>query len=144
MQKKTPQSKTQQRNTQQRRAIREAVRRAGRPLSPQEILEAARPAAPGLGIATVYRAIRSLVEEGWLGTVDLPGAPSRYETADKKHHHHFHCRGCDGVFDIENCPGSLQDLAPRGFRAEAHEIILYGLCDGCAVSASNAGTGSGG
>ena len=121
-----------QRNTQQRSAIREALQLAGRPLSPQEILEAAQAEVPGLGIATVYRNVRALVEEGWLQTVDLPGAASRYEVADKEHHHHFHCRCCDGVFDIEDCPGTLKDLAPRGFQLESHEIILYGLCATCA------------
>jgi Fur family ferric uptake transcriptional regulator len=52
--------------------------------------------------------------------------------ADKEHHHHFHCRRCDKVFEIEDCPGSLRHLAPAGFQAERHEIILYGLCAGCA------------
>lgn len=121
-----------QRKTQQSTAIREALEEAGRPLSPQEILEAAQAEVPGLGIATVYRNVRSLVEEGRLHVVELPGSSSRYELADKDHHHHFHCRGCDGVFDIEDCPGSLKDLTPRGFRLETHEIILYGLCAGCA------------
>jgi len=120
-----------QRKTLQRSAIRDALEEAGRPLSPQEILEAAQAGVPGLGIATVYRNVRALESEGWLQAVDLPGAPSRYEVADKDHHHHFHCRRCDGVFDIEHCPGSFKDLAPRGFRLESHEIILYGLCDGC-------------
>ena len=119
-----------QRKTQQRSAIRGALQVAGRPLSPQEILEAAQSEVPRLGIATVYRNVRALLEEGWLQVVDLPGAPSRYEMADKDHH--FHCRSCDSVYDIEDCPGSLKELTPRGFRLESHEIILYGLCSGCA------------
>ena len=98
----------------------------------QEILEAAQSEVPRLGIATVYRNVRALLEEGWLQVVDLPGAPSRYEMADKDHHHHFHCRSCDSVYDIEDCPGSLKELTPRGYRLESHEIILYGLCSGCA------------
>lgn len=121
-----------QRKTQQRSAIREAIEAADRPLSPQEILDAAQSQVPGLGIATVYRSVRALVDDGWLQAVDLPGVPSRYEVADKDHHHHFHCRSCDSVFDIEDCPGSLNDLAPQGFQLESHEIILYGLCAGCA------------
>ena len=120
-----------QRKTQQRDAIRQALEAAGRPLSPQAILEAARDEVPGLGVATVYRNIKSLLEEGWLQTVDLPGAPSGYELANKDHHHHFHCQACDRVFEIEDCPGDIRGLTPDGFRLEAHEIILYGTCDTC-------------
>lgn len=120
-----------QRRTQQREAIRRALESAGRPLSPQEVLDAASAGSPGLGIATVYRNLKALVEEGWLVAVELPGAPDRYEVAHKGHHHHFHCRECDRVYEIDDCPGSLKDLAPRGFAPERHEIILYGLCAEC-------------
>ena len=121
------------RKTQQRQAILQAIEAADRPLSPREILDAAKGEVPGLGIATVYRNIRNLVEQGALHAVELPGVPNRYEAAGKHHHHHFHCRGCDRVFEVEDCPGSLKQLTPSGFALESHEIILYGLCEGCAV-----------
>ena len=120
-----------QRRTRQRAAIREAIEGAGRPLSPQEILDAAQGDIPGLGVATVYRTIRALVDEEWLREVELPGEASRYEVAHLDHHHHFHCNQCDRVFDMDRCPGSLRELAPRGFRVESHEIILYGCCPEC-------------
>ena len=53
-----------ERNTRQRSAIRDAIAQAQRPLLPQEVLEAARTEVPGLGIATVYRNLKALVEEG--------------------------------------------------------------------------------
>lgn len=121
------------RRTPQRRAIRRVLAEADRPLGPQEILAAAAPSAPSLGIATVYRNVKTLLEEGWLRSVELPGEPARYELSDKAHHHHFHCRECDRVFEVDDCPGGLMDLAPRGFRLEAHEIVLYGLCRSCAL-----------
>lgn len=121
-----------QRRTQQRDAIQDALKRADRPLSPQEIHESAGRDVENLGLATVYRNVKAMVDGGWLRTVDLPGAPSRYELADKEHHHHFHCNRCDRVFEVDDCPGSLQGLAPEGFQAESHEIILYGRCPECA------------
>jgi Fur family ferric uptake transcriptional regulator len=120
-----------QRQTQQRAAIRRAFDEADRPLSPQEVLQRATGSIPSLGIATVYRNIRTLVAENWLRSVELPGTPDRYEVAGKGHHHHFHCRCCDGVFEVDACPGPMTDLSPNGFILEAHEIILYGLCRGC-------------
>ena len=120
-----------ERQTRQRDAIRTALEAAGRPLSPQEILVSARRSQATLGLATVYRAISSMVEAGALHEVELPGAASRYELAGKQHHHHFHCRRCDGVFEVEACPTGIGRLLPRGFRLERHEIVLYGLCKGC-------------
>jgi Fur family ferric uptake transcriptional regulator len=120
-----------ERETQQRRAIRDAFTRVRRPLAPQEVLGEAQPDAPGLGIATVYRNVKSLVEDGWLKAVELPGQPPRYELADIGHHHHFHCTACGKVFDIEGCVGRLGSLVPPGFKLENHDITLYGRCANC-------------
>jgi Fur family transcriptional regulator, ferric uptake regulator len=122
------------RNTRQRDAIRAALAAAGRPLAPQEILATARAELPSVGIATVYRTLKGLLAEGWLHPVELPGLPARYEVAGKHHHHHFHCRGCDGVFEVEACPAGIRSLLPGGFQLEEHEIILYGLCAGCGAA----------
>ncbi|MFA9477056.1 Fur family transcriptional regulator [Phycisphaerales bacterium AB-hyl4] len=120
-----------ERRTPQREAIREAIQQADRPLGPQEILERALHAVPGLGMATVYRTVRAGVDEGWLQPVDLPGSPTRYEPAGKQHHHHFACRTCGGVFEVDGCPGNLGALTPDGFKLENHEVVLYGLCRQC-------------
>lgn len=122
-----------ERNTRQRGAIRRALQRADRPLSPGEVLSEARTEVGGLGIATVYRNIRALVDEGWLTTVELPGEVARYELHGKPHHHHFHCRRCDRVYEVEGCPGSLQALVPSGFALDGHEVVLYGLCAECSA-----------
>ena len=124
--------RTAPRDTAQRRALRAAFERAARPLSPAEALAAARRRAPGLGLATVYRYLRALVEEGWLEEVLLPGAPNRYEVAGKHHHHHFRCRVCDRLFEVDGCPPDLRDLLPRGYRLEGHDITLFGRCASCA------------
>ena len=120
-----------ERRTSQRSALLKAFQQAGRPLSPQEALELARPHAAGLGIATVYRALKSLVEEGQIEPVRLPGQPPRYEPAGKHHHHHFRCRSCNQVFEIPGCPGNLEPLVPKGFVMEGHEVVLYGRCKRC-------------
>jgi hypothetical protein len=64
-----------ERNTRQRSAIRHAIAQANRPLLPLEVLDAAQQDVPGLGIATVYRNLKLLVEEGELQAVNLPGRP---------------------------------------------------------------------
>lgn len=122
------------RETKQRRAIRETLRAAGRPLAPEEILQEARRKVPTLGIATVYRAVNSLEEEGWATSVELPEGPVRFERAGKGHHHHFLCTACEGVWDVDGCSGDLDVLTPSaGFQVDTHEILLYGQCDRCAA-----------
>jgi Fur family ferric uptake transcriptional regulator len=120
-----------ERNTRQRGAIRRALQRADRPLSPAEVLADARREVNGLGIATVYRNIRALLDEHWLATVDLPGEPSRYELAGKAHHHHFRCVQCSRVYDVpcrEEDP--VADL-PAGFLVTGHDVLLHGRCADC-------------
>ncbi|MEY3011878.1 MAG: hypothetical protein RIT45_613 [Pseudomonadota bacterium] len=121
------------RSTEQRRAIREAVRNAGRPMRPEEVLEAAQRDVPTLGIATVYRNLKAMLDAGFLRAVELPGdSTRRYELAALDHHHHFHCGRCDRVYDIDICPGDLSRHAPAGFSVESHELLLHGICSDCA------------
>jgi len=51
-----------QRSTKQRTAIQQAMTQADRPLAPQEVLELAQATLPGLGIATVYRALKAITD----------------------------------------------------------------------------------
>ena len=121
-----------ERNTRQRCAIRDVIAQAERPLLPLEVLDAAQQQVPGMGIATVYRNLKALVDEGELRAVNLPGENPRYELADHHHHHHFQCRQCDRVFGVHACPGNLAELAPQGFTVEDHDLTLYGRCKDCA------------
>lgn len=120
-----------QRDTSQRRAIRQVFQESGRPMGPQEVLNGAKSIIPKIGIATVYRTLNSLVEEGWLVTVDLPGKSTVYEISGKTHHHHFHCRECGRVYEVEGCPTDLMKMLPNGYKLEGHEIVLYGVCKKC-------------
>lgn len=120
-----------QRDTQQKEAIRLTFIRAGRPLSIDEILSYARRQVAGLGIATVYRNIKSLQEEKFIQPVDLPGQTTRWEIAPGGHHHHFLCRTCDKLYEIHGCPEDLSRLVPAGYTLEEHDILLRGLCKNC-------------
>lgn len=121
------------RNTRQRAIIREVLEAANRPLGAQEVLTEAQVRMEGLGIATVYRTIKGLMEEGWLVPVELPGEPPRYELAGKGHHHHFHCKDCGKMFELEGCVENLKNLIPKGFKITGHEVLLYGACSQCAA-----------
>ena len=140
MNRAVPRAKTQpappKRQTRQREAILETIRRAEGPLSVAEILERCRSSVPSLGLATVYRTIQLLRESGSITDVLLPGEEPRFEPGALGHHHHFQCRGCAKVFELETCPVGLPTgtMLPGGFRVEDHHLTLYGLCPNCQVA----------
>ncbi len=121
-----------ERRTVQREAIKQVFKKTSRPLTPQEILERAKQQVPNLGIATVYRTVKSLSEDGSIVPVDAPGEPTRFEGAGKKHHHHFSCRRCGRMFEMAGCPAGIAAMVPEGFVMDGHEFLVYGRCKDCA------------
>ncbi|MCC8999749.1 MAG: transcriptional repressor [Candidatus Contendobacter sp.] len=118
-------------STRQREVILNILRQSGRPLTPQEIREQASQDSAGIGLATVYRALKAFMARGEILPVEIPGASPCYEPADRGHHHHFICQHCRQVFDLQGCVHDLEALAPRDFQVQRHDIILYGVCAAC-------------
>jgi Fur family ferric uptake transcriptional regulator len=121
-----------ERNTKQKQAIRDAFERAARPLSTEEVHLEAERASHGLGLATVYRSIKALLDAGWLSVVEVPGRGPLYELAGKEHHHHFSCSRCGRVYELEGC-AKVEGKLPKGFTAQGHELTFYGTCATCSA-----------
>jgi len=130
-----------ERNTRQRQAVLDAIDHAGRALTPNEILELAQASVASLNLSTIYRNLNALQDDARIVKVMLPGQAARFEAACTSrqmnaahhHHHHFHCTACDRVYTLHACPGSMKELAPKGFVVQAHEVTLHGLCADCAA-----------
>jgi Fur family transcriptional regulator, ferric uptake regulator len=105
-------------------------------LTAHEICKKARKEVRGLGIATVYRALRQLVDEGQTRHIEVPGAQPHYESAARNHHHFFLCEDCKRLFDLMGCLRGISNLLPEGFRMKRHEIVIYGECAACAEAAA--------
>ncbi len=122
-----------ERHTRQRDVVFGVIVRAAGPLTVAQIHERAAREVESLGIATVYRTLKLLAASGQLRTVLMPDGETRYEPADRGHHHHFHCRVCDQVFDLEVCPVTIprQSNFAGGYRVESHEVTLHGVCPAC-------------
>lgn len=119
------------RMTRQRQAILDCFKASDRPLSVEEILKIAGAIVAQLNLATVYRNLKLLMEEGMIAAVDLPGNNTRYERVGLKHHHHFLCHSCNRLFDVEGCPEGILSLVPQGFKLISHAITLAGYCLEC-------------
>ena len=123
--------KMTRRKTVQRDAIRKVFLSKNRAIKVEEILEEGRGLVESLNQATVYRNLKYLLESGWIRTVHHPELGNLYEMAQKEHHHHFHCRSCERVFDLPGCALNETKSTPPGFVAERHEVFLFGVCSSC-------------
>jgi Fur family ferric uptake transcriptional regulator len=117
--------------TRQRDAIRQTFLTQNRPLTAQELHEAALELQPSLGLATVYRCLKLLAETGEITAVELPNEPTRYEMSADSQHAHFLCRNCGHAFCLEgDLPGPGR-LVPEGFEPEDQELVIFGRCSEC-------------
>ena len=124
-----------QNRTRQREEIARVIHEASGPLTVGEILERAQREVPGMGLVTVYRTVKLLKEAEQVRSVILPTGETRYEPAGRGHHHHFHCRACDEVFDLAGCPVRIpsdREISP-GFHVESHDLTFYGTCPECSA-----------
>lgn len=128
------------RKTTQKKVIKEIFQRLDRPLGIEDILRRGREKVPTLNRATVYRNIKNFMEEGLLLKINHPTLGTLYERAGKAHHHHFHCRICDQVFELPGCALSEINTTPEGFLAESHEVFLLGVCSSCYARVSSSPT----
>jgi Fur family transcriptional regulator, ferric uptake regulator len=91
---------------------------------------------PGVGRATVYRALEQLEGLGLLQKVDLGADAAGYERVDPggHHHHHIVCSQCGRViaFEDDQLEQAIVALAKRpDFRVSSHEVTLHGECASC-------------
>jgi Fur family ferric uptake transcriptional regulator len=88
-----------------------------------------------LGLATVYRTLRLLADEGVVDTLShRPGELCYRWCSGGHHHHHLVCSGCHRVVELDNCeldPWLERISARHGFVATEHHLEVSGLCGDC-------------
>ena len=89
---------------------------------------------PSLSLATVYKNIIVMVENGVLTEVSIEGKKPKYELS-KEDHIHLICTECGEVEDkprMQDADISLNALAKSGhFKLTKQQINLYGVCENC-------------
>jgi Fur family transcriptional regulator, ferric uptake regulator len=104
-------------------------------LSADDLFDVVRREDPGIGRATVYRALQWMVGAGVARKVDFGEGRSRFEPS-YRHPRHFHliCTTChrSSEFlssDIESFVDEVADA--RGFTAAQTVLQIFGQCDEC-------------
>ncbi len=117
--------------TPQRRAIVEYLQSAVHHPTAEEVLRAVNEKFPMTSRATVYNTLNWLKGEGMVREV-YEGGVVRFDpnTSD---HHHFVCRRCGRVEDVESELVGTYKFDPllNSHTVENFEIILRGICAGC-------------
>jgi Fur family ferric uptake transcriptional regulator len=104
-------------------------------LSADDLFDLVRREDKGVGRATVYRSLQSMVEAGIARKVDFGEGRSRYEPA-YRHPRHFHliCNTChrSSEFLSSDVEGLLEEIASvRGFQTSQAVVQIYGTCEDC-------------
>lgn len=99
------------------------------------------PQMESMSLGTVYRILEFLEAEGLLRRVSTTESVCRFD-ANLDGHQHLACRACGAIRDLED--GALGGLRvprrlPRGFRGEALDIRVVGVCEACARSGGKIG-----
>jgi Fur family ferric uptake transcriptional regulator len=122
---------TTQRKTEQRRAIFDALSRSDQALTAQEL----HVHLSDVGLATVYRNLNRLAEEGEIDAIRRPNGETAFRACGSGHHHHLICRECGKIVELHDCSiseWSSKIAGQHGFEKVEHQVELVGVCSGCA------------
>ena len=122
--------------TPQRELIIEALVHSSRHITAEGLHARVLEQTSAVNIATVYRTLDMLINEGFVIRAGLIEGQMSY--APKVHGTHFHlvCRYCQQSLDAD---GSLlfelsRQISDRyHFTADAHHLILLGVCRACEI-----------
>jgi len=86
----------------------------------------------------VYDSLGVLVDNGLLRRIQPAGSPTRYEHRVGDNHHHWVCRTCGMMGDVDCAVGDTPCLTASddsGFEIEEAEVIYWGRCTTCQEAA---------
>jgi Fe2+ or Zn2+ uptake regulation protein len=104
----------------------------------ESIFGIVRAALPEVSRQTVYDVLNALTEVELLRRFQPSGSAARYETRVGDNHHHFVCRGCGAIADVDCSVGETPCLIPSdecGFLLDETEVIYWGFCQTCSGGA---------
>jgi Fur family ferric uptake transcriptional regulator len=120
--------------TPQREMIIEAIAHQGNHVKAEDVFARIQERTHAVNIATVYRTLDLLVEQGLSSRIDLGEGKVVYAIDQHGPHIHLVCRQCGQVIDADqNLLHALSEqlLAGYQFAADLTHVSIVGLCNGC-------------
>lgn len=121
------------RMTQQRKVILEELRKVTSHPTAEELHQIVRKRLPRISIATVYRNLEVLADEGVVWKMDVAGTQRRFDgTTDN--HYHIRCKVCGRLDDV-HMPliATMEESAESesGYSDLSHRVEFTGTCPAC-------------
>lgn len=126
------------RTTKQRLAIRALFDDESFFLTAQQVHDQLRERGDQVGLATVYRNLQTMTEDGELDAIRTEDGEMTYRRCSSAHHHHLVCRKCGKAVEIgpeKILEDWARDIAAEyGFSETGHELELFGICSKCSIA----------
>jgi Fe2+ or Zn2+ uptake regulation protein len=126
----------QLRVTAQRMAVLAAVEELPGHPEVEAIRAQAQQVTGQLSLQATYNVLRVLTEAGMIRCTQIAGLPARYEPERNDNHHHFVCRLCGDIIDVECVVGAapcLESNLPASYRVDEAAVTFWGTCERCAA-----------
>ncbi|NEP01697.1 MAG: transcriptional repressor [Symploca sp. SIO2E9] len=121
------------RRTESQQRIIKLLKQLKREISAQELFVELRKRKQPLGLATVYRSLKTLAVQGLVKTRTLASGESLYSLIDTTNHR-LTCLQCGESIALEDCPAcDMEADVPQSlhFKVYYHTFELFGLCCSC-------------
>ena len=120
--------------TRQRLLVLDALAREPHDATAQQLHERLRGAGRPIGLATVYRTLKSLADAGAIDALTHHRGETCFRLCGEGHHHHLLCSECHRVVELGGC--DLDEwldraAAAHGFVAREHRLEITGVCADC-------------
>ncbi len=128
--------KPSRRMTRQRKVILEELRKVTSHPTADELHRLVRNRLPKISIATVYRNLEILSDEGEVWKMDVAGTQRRFD-GTTENHYHIRCSVCGRVDDVDmEVVETIEETAQRacGYQVLSHTTEFTGICPDCANS----------
>ncbi|MGW3025767.1 Fur family transcriptional regulator [Streptomyces sp. NPDC001221] len=128
---------TRLRVTVQRMAVLAAVEELGGHPDAEAVRVRAQEVTGGLSLQAAYNVLRVLTKVGLVRCTQIAGHPARYEAERNDNHHHFVCRFCGDIVDVDCAIGEapcLQADLPDSYRVDEAAVTYWGACPRCATA----------
>ncbi|MBG0741237.1 transcriptional repressor [Paeniglutamicibacter antarcticus] len=138
--KQLPRPSREQRITKQRVAVGSALDQLDDFVSTQELHRSLQSDGSSVALATVYRILQSMAEDGLVDVLRNAEGEAVYRRCSvAAHHHHLLCRTCGKAVEIE-APEveswAAKTAAAHGFTEVQHTVEIVGLCPECSTKAA--------
>ncbi|MBE9223209.1 transcriptional repressor [Cyanobacterium stanieri LEGE 03274] len=123
------------RPTKNQQLILDLLQKIKGEISAQQIHFKLREKGSSTGLATVYRSLKALHQDGLIQERISSTGESLYSVIKREHHpHHLNCVSCGESIPLDDCPVDEQLhqwCASQKFTVYYHTLEFFGLCNEC-------------